>query len=440
MNNLSKIISKSLQENNSFIFYKDKKYSYIEVYKLATELKNKYIENKIKVIGISGGNSIDWIISDLAAIFSNITCVPIPYFFNEEQKLHLINDAKIDHIIENGLLIKTELTSKKSNYSKITYTSGTTGNPKGVCLSSNNIYETVNSLNKVINININSHINILPYSTLLENIAGIYLPLIRGANIYSYPLEDLGFNGSTDIDINKMHSLLQKIKPESMIMVPELIRTLYLTYNENFNYLESFKFISVGGGKINENILKNINRKFNNVYEGYGLSECCSVVSLNNPIHNKIGTSGKPLPHISIEIIDNEIVVSGNSMQGYLGDNKKTSKIYTGDLGYVDKDGYLVIYGRKKNTIVTGFGRKVSPEWIESFFYSLPYIKNCLVYGNENIPITIKVNLIDFKFKDKFIEDLNKINEKLPTYAQIINFEFEDLKKYIINGKIKRVI
>jgi long-subunit acyl-CoA synthetase (AMP-forming) len=440
MNILINKLMESLINNKAKILYKNKVYSYIDLYNRVNEFKNLYLNKKINTIGICGENSFDWIAADLAALMADITCVPIPYFFSEDQKLHLINNAKIDHLIEDGVIKETGLISDKLNFSKITYTSGTTGTPKGVCLTFNNIYNTLFSLNSAVDVEIKSHINILPYSTLLENLAGIYLPILRGTDIFIYPLNELGFNGSSKLDISKMHQVLQQIKPESMIMVPELIRNLYLTYNENFDYLNNFKFISVGGGKVNESILKNMHNKNIKVFEGYGLSECCSVVSLNTPKNYKIGTAGKILPHVSVEIINNEIVVSGNSMAGYLGLDSNINKIHTGDLGFIDKDGFLVIYGRSKNTIVTGFGRKVSPEWIEDQFKSIPYIKNCLVYGNEDTTITMKVDLIDKSFESSFKKEAENINDKLPEYAKVINFEFEDLTKFFVNGKLKRNI
>src|SRR6202035_5482957 len=119
------------------------------------------------------------------------------------------------------------------------------------------------------------------------------------------------------------------------------------------------------------------------VHEGYGLSECCSVVALNRPGERRADTVGRPLEELEVSIEDGEIVVDGPSItDGYLGQAPATRPWRTGDLGAIDQDGFLTIHGRKDSLIVTSFGRNISPEWIETMLLGDLRIAFCAVVGH----------------------------------------------------------
>ncbi|MBT7667660.1 MAG: AMP-binding protein, partial [Rhodospirillaceae bacterium] len=117
--------------------------------------------------------------------------------------------------------------------------------------------------------------------------------------------------------------------------------------------------------------------------EGYGLSECCSVVAINVPGADRLGSVGKPINGLDVKIAsDGEIMVYGGAvMQGYLGGKVAVAAQTwsTGDLGHIDDDGYLYIHGRKDNLIVTANGRNVSPEWPETMLAADPRIGRAIV-------------------------------------------------------------
>jgi long-subunit acyl-CoA synthetase (AMP-forming) len=116
------------------------------------------------------------------------------------------------------------------------------------------------------------------------------------------------------------------------------------------------------------------------IYEGYGLSECCSVVSVNRPGECREGTSGKPLLGLQVSIEDGEVVVEGPSiMDGYLHSEAPPRKWNTGDVGSLDDDGFLTIHGRRDNMIVTPFGRNLSPEWLETILLGNPKLRACII-------------------------------------------------------------
>jgi long-subunit acyl-CoA synthetase (AMP-forming) len=119
------------------------------------------------------------------------------------------------------------------------------------------------------------------------------------------------------------------------------------------------------------------------VHEGYGLSECCSVVAVNRPKERRPGTVGHPLSGLSVSIDEGEIVVDGPSVtDGYLGQGPADGPWRTGDLGDIDQDGFLTIHGRKDSLIVTSFGRNVSPEWVETMLLGDMRIAFCAVVGH----------------------------------------------------------
>jgi len=134
---------------------------------------------------------------------------------------------------------------------------------------------------------------------------------------------------------------------------------------------ESLRFVAVGGAPAPEALVEAAWALGIPVFEGYGLSECCSVVALNRPGARKNGSVGRALPGLKMSIDQQEIIVEGPSvMDGYLGGTDAGRVWRTGDLGAIDADGYLTVHGRKDNLLVTAAGRNVSPEWIETLLLS----------------------------------------------------------------------
>ena len=119
-------------------------------------------------------------------------------------------------------------------------------------------------------------------------------------------------------------------------------------------------------------------------YEGYGLSEGASVQTLNLPGADRPGSAGRALPHARLRVAaDGEIEVAGSLFGGYLGDPTPRPAWWpTGDLGSIDADGFLHCSGRKKNVLITAFGRNVSPEWVETALRGEPAIAQAVVFGD----------------------------------------------------------
>jgi len=193
--------------------------------------------------------------------------------------------------------------------------------------------------------------------------------------------------------------------------------------------VDSFRFVAVGGAPVGIDLLDAARQLDLPVYQGYGLSEACSVVAVNTPGHNRMGSAGRPLPHNKLRINEQgEIVILGGGHNGYLNEagRNPAGELATGDLGYLDEDGYLYVTGRCRDRIITGYGRNVSPEWVESELQSHPMIAQATVFGNDMPCLVAVLVLAQYDQpdigKDTLDSILQEVNARLPDYARVRNY------------------
>jgi len=412
-----------------------------QVENVATEL----MVYQHQVIGLLADNSPQWLMMDLAAQRVGIILLPLPLFFTPAQLQHALKSAgAVGLIHDRPLTIDADVLAEShwlaslsmhftacrnvssitlpAGTAKITFTSGSTADPKGVCLSNNNQCQVSQSLLTVLQMQNVRHLALLPLSTLLENIAGLYTPLLSGGEVILLSTEETGFSGSLSGNLHPLLTTLSHYQPESLILVPELLSALLLAAEQGWQPPESLRFIAVGGSRVAGEMIERARRFGLPVYEGYGLSECSSVVSLNTPQKDKPGTAGKVLPHLKIQIEEGEIVVTGNAYLGYIGtDLPQQNKVPTGDMGYLDAEGFLVIHGRKKQLLISSYGRNINPEWVESELLAHPQVMQCVLFGDAKPYCTA---LIYTHLSDAELENwLLQVNQKLPAYAQIIKWQ-----------------
>jgi long-chain acyl-CoA synthetase len=207
--------------------------------------------------------------------------------------------------------------------------------------------------------------------------------------------------------------------------------------------LESLKFIAVGGAKTPIPLLEEAKNIGLPVYEGYGLSECGSVVSVNTPHQEYIGSVGKILNNRQIRIIDHEVEVYLNEGLQYINQDFQDPGWYpTGDIGFI-KDGFLFINGRKKNVLITSYGRNISPEWPESILLNNKKIKQAMVTCFDE-PFLTALIYAEEKNYQAIEAELEEVNNTLPEYARIESLYFMDSPFTLdngmmtANGRIKR--
>ncbi|EKN4696246.1 long-chain fatty acid--CoA ligase [Yersinia ruckeri] len=401
---------------------------------LAERLRNE----KISRLALFLDNSLDWALIDLAGALAHIVIIPVPVFFSYEQQNWLLDSSGADALIGPARAGWISTVSFEYNLqrrqpvsvpelprhtAKITYTSGTTGHPKGVCLSWQHLMQVSLSLiERVAPANVQQHLTLLPLSTLLENMTGLYVPLLSGACSRIPSLAEVGFTGSSQFSYPILAQAIQQWRPHSVVLVPELLRLLVMLCAINPDLAASLRFVAVGGGKVAKDLVAKSHQLGLPVYEGYGLSECGSVVALNTLGSLLPGSVGKPLAHCQINIAqDGEILISGSTMLGYLGEPAPENAVATGDLGQFDHQGFLHITGRKKNVQITAFGRNFSPEWVEAEAQIFPAISRLVIFGDG---LSANVALIQPTpgYENNLSDQIDQLNKRLPDYAQIHHY------------------
>ncbi len=479
------------------------------IYKLSNKIKSLINEGDRCLI--LSENRPYWLISDISVMNAGGISVPIfttyssndyEYIFgdckpsliivsndNQFQKIKNYIDLKKQKIISfekieiESLLIQ-DILKEKSFQKKINtnlkrnmpaciiYTSGTSGNPKGVILSHGGILANCEGALELLNPLIKKKdpvfLTWLPLSHSYEH-AVQFIQILLGAKVfYAESLE-------------KLISNMSIARPTIMTAVPRFYQNLFNKINGNFNKQLGFKkklinktidlgkkvlkkeelkpsekitnflcqmlvrkkiqrqfggnlqaFVS-GGGALDKNVGEFLNAVGLPTLQGYGLTETSPVVSCNLPGNIKIETVGPPFKSNEVKIADDgEILVKGeNVMLGYWNKEKETKEmikdgwLHTGDIGEIDSNGYLKITDRKKDIIVNHGGDNISPSKIENFICNDEKIKQCLVYGDKK---NYLVALIVVDKKDKNDSTIGSIIENLNKSLSII----EKIKKFII--------
>jgi long-chain acyl-CoA synthetase len=400
--------------------------------------------------GLLADNGIGWAVADLALHSRQLPCVPLPGFFTTAQLQHALDDAGIDCLVtddprrcrellpgwaatgasgRSGLaMFRRQLDAAlraplPAGTAKITYTSGSTGRPKGVCLGAAQLDAVSRSLAQATDsLDIERHLCLLPLATLLENIAGIHSPVIAGATCLLPPASVTGMS-YLGPDVPRLLGCIAEHRPQSLVLVPELLRLLVSACERGWRAPDSLRFVAVGGAPVSVELLERAEAARLPVFEGYGLSECASVVCLNTPEARRRGSVGRPLPHARVRVAeDGQIMVGGVTMLGYLGQEQRRAgeEWATGDLGEIDADGYLYVRGRLGNLYITSLGRNVAPEWVERELTLQPGIRHAMVHGEAQPYAIAIVSVSDDGVSDADIErGIAAANERLPDYARV---------------------
>lgn len=376
----------------------------------------------------------------------------------------------------------------------IAYTSGTISSPKGVMLTHKNLLSQITALKKINLINSDDCIiALLPFYHIYPLMVTLLFPLLTGVKI-SIP---------SPLNFAEIRNCINQTGVTIFIGVPKLFSLFYEAINRNLGELSFLKkfFLSIsltlgtvlrkmfsinlariilknlhknlggkirfmvsGGAKLNPEIALAFYKWGFTLLEGYGLTEASSVVSFNLPKKCKIGSAGKPIPGVEIKIHQpdetgvGEILIKGdNVFSGYWQQDKLTREaikntwFYSGDLGYLDKEGFLWITGRKKELIVLASGKKINPEDLESYYKRSPFLDELCIFlshppkEKDLLTAVIRPNYDYFarkgvsQIKDKIRWEIENISHSLPPYKRIQKYILtkDPLPKTIL-GKLKR--
>ncbi|RRJ84023.1 AMP-binding protein [Aestuariirhabdus litorea] len=420
--------------------------SYAELQQAIELLAEQLRGTGCRHLGLMLENGPRWLVWQLAAWKAGMVVVPIPLFFTRQQIRYQLDRCGIELLVggeaagvqaldpdfEAGCLIaetggeetwvrRVAPVALPQGTLLVTFTSGTTGEPKGVCLGAEQLTALCDALWSVVgDQGIERHLSLLPLPVLLENIAGCLMALRAGACCVIPDACESGLRGSAMPDLASLAACLQRRQPDSLILVPELLRALLWSVTLG-GYQPSLKFVAVGGGVIGRPVLEMAEQLGLPVYQGYGLSECGSVVALNRPGCNRPATVGKPLAHCRVSLAaDGEILIEGNTMLGYVGEvSPACGPVKTGDLGRFDEAGALIINGRKKNLFINSYGRNFSPEWVEAELCASPLVAQVCLVGDGrpfNLALVTPMNGVSQAGLDQWLRTLNR---SLPDYARV---------------------
>jgi long-chain acyl-CoA synthetase len=386
-------------------------------------------------------NGPDWVIADLACQLAGIPMVPVPGFFTPAQSGHICTTAGVDTLLghdsmpgegfscrhdgepgppiwkraSTGHLFPPETT-------RITFTSGTTGTPRGVCLPQAALERVAGSLAEALSgLALRRHLVVLPLSVLLENVAGVYAGLLLGMEIVFPEPGETGLSGSSSFLPAPLIAGIRRYRPQSLILLPQMLKAIVARLTRDQRRPNGLEFVAVGGARTAPELIRKARALGIPAYEGYGLTECGSVVAVNTPCNDRPGSVGKVLPHQRVRLSgESEILLGGDIRFSYLGDPPgKGAWLKTGDLGFVDDDGFLHVSGRKQDVLVTAFGRNVSPEWVESELLNQPGIEQAVVVGDE-LPALIALIAPVRGATDRAIAaQVGAANARLPDYARV---------------------
>jgi long-chain acyl-CoA synthetase len=470
----------------------------------------KFIRNRGQKILLFSENRPEWIFVLYAAWKTNGIVIPVDYLSTPEEVAFILSDSRPEmvfcseakrSIIDSALIISdchpellvfedTGLSGKAGDHNHeginipglsdvalINYTSGTTGSPKGVMLTFKNLLTNIVAVSESVPIITRDEriLLLLPLHHILPIMGTVVIPFYAGSMVAMAP------SMSSEDIINT----LQKHKISIIIGVPRLYNAirkgimdkihsskiatfiftiaklagsrklsaiLFKKVHQKFG--GNIKYLVSGGAAIDRQVVKDFNILGFELLEGYGMSEAAPMITFCRPAKVKLGSVGQAVPGVLVELREGEIVAKGdNIMKGYYNKPAETKEVlidgwlFTGDLGHIDKDGYLYITGRKKDLIILSNGKNINPEEIEAKLEKVsPAVREAGVYAlNDTLNAVLlpnfewlKAQQIDNIHEYFKWEIIDNYNTQVSPYKKILSFALvnEDLPKTRL-GKIQ---
>lgn len=441
-------------------------------------------------VAIVGATSYEWVVTYFGVVNSSSVAVPLDALLSTEELCELINRADVTTLVfdeskaevasaagkqcpnlkniismsneskvENALSLWKLIGEQKPEFSHepapedlatIMFTSGTTGKSKGVMLTHRNLAENATCLD-------------MKYEpgTVLMTVLPIHHAYCLSMDILK-PLS-VGSVICINDSLLRVAKNIKLFEPNMILMVPLMIETLAKKLEEVAwlpaplvkakVFGKQFHTVCSGGAYLNPAYIEMFQKYGITILQGYGMTECAPVISNNVSWANKEGSVGKLLPNCEAKVVNEELWVKGSSvMQGYYKMPEETAEaledgwLKTGDLGYVDEDGYVFLTGRKKNLIITPNGENVSPEEIENKLGENRLVQEVLVRESEGV---IEAEIFpDYEYAaKKKIKDMqselqgmiDEYNKEAPLYKRVFKLKIREVEfEKNTTKKIKR--
>ena len=451
---------------------KVKKISYQDLYEdahnLANFLAKKYQNSHIAIVA---GNSYEWIVAFFGIVLSNNTVVVVDKNLGDETidkylkatDVKAILTDKIDFSKYEQINIKevTGLKGRKMSHygggKVIFFTSGTTGFGKPVVLTEKSIMADVYAASSLFQPD-GAIFAVLPFHHAFGLITTILKPMYYNCPIF--------INSS----LKKIAEEIKVAKPQTLFLVPAFVESFYRqilkmakkNHQEQkmkralrisgglgmlgidvrrkfFGSIHNFfggklKYIICGGAYLDKKYVKWFRKIGIEILNGYGITECSPVISVNRNHYGRDGSVGVAVRDNEVKIIDGEICVKGDIvMEGYYKKPKETAEVmkdgfyHTGDLGYIDKDGFIFVTGRKKNLIILSNGENVSPEEIEVELMKDKGVREVMVSEkDQKIVAEIYPEERLMGRKEYFDETIMRYNRRVPINRRVTKVQLRD--------------
>lgn len=379
--------------------------------------------------------------------------------------------ARGKELLSNGDTRFKDATINPEEMNIILFTSGTTSASKAVMLSQKNIVSNIHALNSIIKVYpTDRNMAFLPLHHTFGS-TGLLFFISNGVsnvfcdglkyiqkNLQEYKvtifvcvpllLEAMNKRILKEIDKQGKTKLIKIVTKISNFLLKFGIDIRRKVFKDIINNLGGLRMAVSGAAGIDKNVVENFTNFGIKTVQGYGLTETSPVITAENDENIRYGSVGFPLKNVEIEIFEpneqgiGEIIAKGpNVMLGYFENKEATDEVlidgwfHTGDLGYVDKDGFLFITGRKKNVIVMKNGKNIYPEELEALITTLPYVAENMVFGiptrDDDLDLAAKIvynkeyveevygKISKGELQEKIWQDIKKINKTMPPYKYI---------------------
>ncbi|MBQ6361853.1 MAG: AMP-binding protein [Lachnospiraceae bacterium] len=440
-------------------------------------------------IGLIGNNSYEWLLIYMAILLSGNVAVVldkdmesgelenivqrmdiVAIIADESIKAKMSFDSPVDIFLFSEITehrdieqididlfsVNTEIDPDK--LACIFLTSGTTGARKGVMLSHRNIASNINESCKLFKLD-GDTLAVLPFHHAFGLIVAVWMVFNYGHTVY------------ISQGLRRINKELMLVKPQTLMLVPLFVenfsKQIRMTIKKNRQEIRfrrtvkisnallrcgidirrmifkdilsqfggKIEYIICGGAFLDKEYVKEFRSYGIEILNGYGTTECSPVAAVNRNKHHKDGSVGLSLPNSKVSVSsDGEVLVSGEFvMQGYYKDPDSTSQsiingwYHTGDLGRIDKEGFVFLSGRKTNLIVLSNGENISPEEIEQMILRIENVDEVVVSSdNGRINASIYSKDLDAIKKREIKEQIDELNRTMPMYKRVSQIVFRD--------------